>query len=97
MANVTMLCPATGNKTHKVNGRTYTGVVGTPQVVPDFDAKLLEANGWMSGGQLNGTFTTAARPTTGLFKDMEIMDSTLGYIIIYDGATWRNPSTGAAV
>jgi hypothetical protein len=28
---------------------------------------------------------------------MEFFDTTLGYLIKFDGSTWRNPATGAAV
>jgi hypothetical protein len=45
-----------------------------------------------------GVYTTATRPTFGVNQDgTTILDSTLGYIIVWDGAAWRNPATGAAV
>ncbi len=93
------------NMVATVNGRTYTGVANTPQDVPDFDGKLLEAScGWQKVADI-GSGTTAqrliqtsspigqGRPNAG----DEYMDETLGYIVIFDGAFWRNPSTGAAV
>ena len=93
--NIRMLCPASGNKTHTVNGRVYTGVAGTPQDVPDFDAAELEANGW-TAFCADGVGTTANRPTTGLFRGMQYADTTLGYPVVYDGAAWRNMA-GASV
>lgn len=94
MANIRMLCPNPALTT-KVNGRTYTGVLGTPQDVPDFDAALLQANGWIpfDGG---GVGTTAQRPTTGLYKGLEYSDTTLGYSVTWDGTNWRNMA-GASV
>lgn len=80
-----------------VFGRTYTAAAGTTQDVPDQDAAVMSANGWLDitgGGQ---TGATSARPTTGLVAGLKYLDTTLGYVVIYDGATWRNPSSGASV
>lgn len=95
MATVRMLPPATGNATHIVNGRTYVGVVGTPQDVPDFDAPTLQANGWQITDP-HGSGTTSTRPASP-FKGMRFTDTTLGVSICWDGKTWRNPITGASV
>ena len=88
-----------------VNGRTYTATPGgTPLDVPDFDAKLLEANGWIKMADL-GDGTTAQRQAQslllpGLGAPMagdEYYDQTLGMSVVYDGINWRRPDTGAAV
>jgi hypothetical protein len=99
-----MLCPPTGNTTAVVNGRTYVGVVGTPVDVPDFDGKLLEANGWEKAAEL-GSGTTAQRLAQTLLPmgqgapmgGDEFYDSTLGMVVMYDGKNWRRPDTGAIV
>ena len=89
-----MLCPNPAVAT-RVNGRTYTGVLGTPQDVPDFDAKSLEANGWVVF-DAGGVGTTAQRPTTGLVKGLTYSDTTLGYSIVWDGTNWRNMAGATA-
>jgi hypothetical protein len=53
----------------------------------------LTANGWLRVGRSS---TTATRPTDQRVGEM-IVDTTLGAVIIWDGATWRNPATGSAV
>lgn len=90
-----LLPPATGNATHAVCGRTYVGVVGTPQDVPDFDAPVLQANGWQIVDP-HGSGVTATRPVNPK-KDMRFTDTTLGVSILFDGKVWRNPVTGASV
>lgn len=93
MPNILMYCPTTGNATLRVHGRVYTGVVGTPTVVPDFDAVRLEANGWIRVGQTGATTARPATPYTGQFWE----DTTLNIDIVWDGKTWRNSVTGASV
>jgi hypothetical protein len=91
-----MLAPAgPATTTTRVNGRAYTGTPGTPIDVPDFDAFALEANGWLTTA-LHGVGTTAARPLNP-FKGMVYLDTTLAVPIKYDGANWRNQSSGASV
>ena len=82
----------------KTNGRTYTPVQGVPQVVPDFDAAILSANGWVNsaGNASSGSDTTVNRPANPKRNDT-FHDQTLGIIIIFDGKVWRNPVTGALV
>jgi hypothetical protein len=81
-------------------GRIYTGVPGTTQDVPDQDAQILGANGWIILGLVG---TTSQRPVniqtcpTQPFPSQEFFDTTLGAWIIFDGLTWRNVTTGAAV
>ncbi len=78
-----------------VNGRTYTTSVGGTADVPDQDAALLQANGWLSLGSVG---TTAQRPTTGLAKQQHYIDTTLNAVIVWDGVSaWRNAVTGAVV
>lgn len=98
MTIVQVMPPASkafGENPCTVNGRTYTVAVGSVLNVPDFDANVLEANGWHHNGAVA---TTAARPVLGV-KDRgyKLVDSTLGATITWDGVQWRNPATGAIV
>jgi hypothetical protein len=83
--------PASGGAT-TLFGVTYTGVPGAPLDVPDNVAYILMANGWTLVGTVA---TTALRPAVP-YKGQTLMDTTLGYMIHYDGKTWRNPA-GTAV
>ncbi len=94
MTTIQMHAPGNGATT-TVNGRTYKGVAGTPVSVPDFDADMLEANGWIKTAP-GGTGTTAARPTAPKVGT-EYHDTTVGAIIKWDGKAWRNVMTGASV
>ena len=87
--------PAAGVNPITVNGRYYTCAQGATIDVPDFDAEKLVANGWINVAQ-HGANTTAARPSNPT-KGMTFLDTSLGYVIRYDGSAWRNPATGAAV
>lgn len=85
-----------------VNGRTYTQSLGGYLDVPYSDGIELAANGWTQ--IVDGVCTTANRPTTlrgGQLLtsplDMTILDTTLGYVIFWDGVVWRNPASGASV
>jgi hypothetical protein len=67
--------------------------------IPDFDASMLEANGWIDCGPSG---TTAQRPTgrLGLYNagaGSKFFDTTLGLTIASDGISWRDPNTGNAV
>ena len=92
-----MMPPATavGTKSTTVNGRTYTCAAGSFIDVPDFDGNMLAANGWIVAAS-GGASSTANRPV-GVRAGYRFHDTTLGYDIIFDGATWRNPTSGAAV
>jgi hypothetical protein len=57
------------------------------------DAGVLAANGWV---MVAGSGSTANRPTTPYFGQL-YHDNTLGYVVIWEGSAWRQPSTGAAV
>ena len=102
MANIAVFPSANAPKTIVVNGRTYTLAVGsTPIVVPECDAFVLCANGWLKSGT-DGAGTTAQRPTanpatgTGAPRvGHEYYDSTVGANVIWNGANWINHATGA--
>lgn len=92
----TQVTPGTitsGTMTTKVNGRSYSCAAGAAISVPDFDAALLEANGWLA----NAADVTANRPNPG--KPGQIfLDTTLGYLIKCDAkGQWHNMATGAVV
>ena len=76
-----------------VNGRTYSCAASGTISVPYMDAYVVAANGW---AQVAGSGTTAQRPTTPFFGQL-YHDNTLGYTIIWEGAAWRQPSTGSAI
>lgn len=76
-----------------VNGRSYTCAAAATIDVPDQDAAVLAANGWISHGSVS---TTAARPANPNKGDT-VFDSTLGFTIKFDGKVWRSPVNGAAV
>jgi hypothetical protein len=93
MVNIQMM-PGTGRNPMTVNGRGYNCPVNGVLSVPDFDATVLESNGWVRSGS-HGSGVTTGRPTTGLFKGYEYFDNTLGLIVIWDGLVWRNHTNGA--
>lgn len=95
MPNIRVLPPAAGGLT-TVNGRTYTCAAGASIDVPDFDAKVLSANGWIITSPA-GVGGTSARPLNPKQGD-HFVDTDLASISIrFDGKVWRNNSTGAAV
>jgi hypothetical protein len=100
MPNWRMLGPqSVAQQTRTVNGRTYSATAGQEIDVPDFDGQPLQANGWVF---VAPSGPSSARPTgtVGQYPAIagcEFFDTTLNYVIRYDGATWRNPATGAAV
>jgi hypothetical protein len=95
MPNQRVMPPATGNATIMVNGRTYSGSVGSFLDVPDFDARVMIANGWTTTDSA-GVGTTLLRPPTPK-KDTHYTDTDLGVSIVFDGKTWRSKATGASV
>jgi len=88
----TRVHPPAGGAVTTLFDVTYRGIPGTPLDVPDNVAWILMANDWTAVGTVN---TTALRPTAP-YKGQTFMDTTLGYLIHYDGKTWRNPA-GTAV
>jgi hypothetical protein len=92
-----MLPPGDGTKsTVNANGRTFTCALGsTLDVVLSSDAHLLESHGWTRSA-IGGVGTTGQRPAVPL-RDQRYLDTTVGFIILWDGFAWRNPLTGASV
>jgi hypothetical protein len=101
MANVRLMPPANGlsSVTTPANGRSYTCASGSTIDVPDFDAFVLRANGWVNaaggGATVSAVGATAARPANPS-KQQTFHDTTLGKTIVFDGKTWRDPATGSA-
>ena len=95
MSTILMHPPAGSNAAHIIPGttRSYSAVTGTPVSVPDYDAAILEANGWFNAG---ATGTTAQRPTSPAVKQT-YNDTTVGGQIFWDGKVWRHQTTGSAV
>lgn len=91
-----VLPPSAAAKTTAANGRTYTCAAASYLDVPDQDALILEANGWIIVA-LMGVGTTAQRPTTGLQTGRQYFDTTLGYVIVWTGASWVDPANGNVV
>lgn len=99
MPNVRLMPPNGVATTTAVNGRTYTCAANAVIDVPDFDAYVLQANGWVSqvAGAVAATVgATAVRPTNPA-KNQTFHDTTLNVTIVFDGRVWRNPITGASV
>jgi hypothetical protein len=89
-----------GSPITMLNGQTYAVAPGVVLDVPDQHADALGSNGWLVIGQSG---PTSVRPTTrspGRYMAQqgdEFYDTTLGKLLTFDGATWRDPSNGAAV
>jgi hypothetical protein len=92
----------TGNPIN-VNGRVYPAVSpGTVVDVVDFDAPVLCANGYT---RIAISGPTSSRPTTNQASGslyyaapgLHYLDTTINRLIVWDGATWRDPTTGSAV
>jgi hypothetical protein len=72
--------------------------------LPDHQAEYLAANGWLKIGTVG---STASRPSSSIANggagvytaqaNSHHVDTTLGVLVIFDGAAWRNPLTGAVV
>ena len=89
------IMPPPGGGKHVLFDKTYACAEGATIDVPDNVAGMLVASGWSYAAQGNVGATTArpANPS----KGTQFHDSTLNITITYDGKTWRNPATGAAV
>jgi hypothetical protein len=99
MANVRLMSANNLAKTQTINGRTYSVVPGGSVDVPDFDATILLADGWINvsgGATLTTVGPTSARPAKPV-KNQAYHDITLGVTIVHDATNWRNPATGAIV
>ena len=94
----------TGWQTMAANGRTYTCAIGSVLDVPNFDANVLEANGW-SFVAISGTSSDRPAPSTNPIgpegaqagPGTKYFDTTLDELIVCDGVTWRSPVDGSAV
>ena len=95
MTTIIRVMPAGSGKftTTTVNGRTYSCALGATIDVPDFDAAVLTANGWIQVAPVGTTSQRPVKPGIGNF----FHDTTVGYLVIWEGAAWRNPATGSAV
>lgn len=100
MSNVRVMGPGGGAAVQVVNGRTYSVAVNATLDVPDFDAHVLTANGWVNvagvGAVVAAVGATASRPANPS-KNQTFHDTTLNLTIVFDGKVWRNPATGGAV
>jgi hypothetical protein len=82
-------------------GRTLSGTPGSYLDVSDADAIILEANGWIRIALVGPTYNRP--PPTGLAPAFcanpgtKYLDTTLGILIVFDGTSWHNPISGAAV
>lgn len=94
--NLRVMPPGAGPTTIQVNGRTYTVANGSTQDVPYCDAIEMTASGWVTPAFDGGVGATALRPAAP-YRGMLFQDTTVGAVIQWDGATWRNPMTGASV
>jgi hypothetical protein len=94
MTNIRLMPAGSGKiTTMTVNGRAYSCALGATIDVPDFDAFVLGANGWIQVAPVGTTAQRPAKPGVGNF----FHDTTVGKIIIFEGAAWRDPATGTAV
>jgi hypothetical protein len=98
MANWRLTPP--DNNTHEpmaVNGRTYSCNVGSTVDVPEFDAKVLIANGWINTAGPNAQVgTTALRPTAPKVGE-RYLDTTVGAVVTWTGSGWTHSVTGGKV
>lgn len=98
MPNVRMFppgLPAGGKSTTVQGGRNYTAVPGAFVDALAPDAHALEANGWarIKPGEVG---PTASRPATlGAPSGVTFIDTTIPAVVLWDGANWRNVTTGA--
>ena len=92
-----LIAPAGGDSI-TFEGRSYAGPAGTVVNVIDADAAKLAANGWSQPADGGSAGPTSGRPVLQPYQyGVKYSDTTLGQLVVWDGATWRNPVTGAAV
>ena len=104
--NIRMMPPADPAKyafvgTLTVNGRSYAAAQGSTLDVPDFDADVLEVNGWLRLGPVGPTADRPAADTLAEFEQSirvgyRFIDTTLSAAIVFTGEGWVNAVTGAA-
>jgi hypothetical protein len=90
---VRFLGPKANAATLTFNGRSYSVAAASTIDVPNMDAQICAANGWV---MIGGSGATAARPSNP-YVGQTYVDTTLGYVVVWEGAAWRNPATAAAV
>lgn len=96
MKRIRMLPPVEPWKqTQSVNGRAYVGAPGQVLDVPEHDAIHLNGNGWTRVEE-SGPSNTRPAGLAPNHAGVRFMDTTLGLLIVWDGATWRDPATGAS-
>lgn len=95
MATMRLIPPSTGATSITVNDRLYSCAVGSTIDVPDFDAHIMLANGWLASAA-HGASTTVNRPSNSK-KGTQFLDTTLNATVVFDGKAWRNQQTGALV
>src|SRR5277367_3628500 len=101
MPTFRILGPLNGQATINVNGRSYSGAPGTIADIVDADAMILDGAGWT---RVCFSGPTSGRPTISLSngnyfaasRGFSYLDTTISAIVVWDGATWRNPITGAS-
>lgn len=99
--NIRML-PPTGGATFAVAGRSYTAAANSFIDVPDFDAIVMQANGWTKCAAVG---PTTARPTVASpgfagapRAGFQFFDTTLSKTVIWHrSGAWIDPATGGAV
>ena len=95
MPTVQVLPPANGPLTIEVFGRKFTTTAGTPISVTDNEANILTANGWIVCAD-GGHGTTANRPANPKVNT-RYTDTTVGYLVLWDGKAWRKCIDGGSV
>jgi hypothetical protein len=103
MATFRMLPPTSvSQQTRVVNGRSYSGAPGAAIDIVDCDAEVLSSNGWTKVS-LSGPTSARPSPNQGVSPPylaspgFHYFDTSLGEVVVYDGAAWRNPVNGNAV
>jgi hypothetical protein len=95
MPNIRLLPGTAVSSPITINGRVYTPIPGTTVDAPDFDARVLEANGWFNVIGHGSVGATAARPKPSVIGQ-RFLDTTAAIPVDWDGTTWRNPVSGAS-
>jgi hypothetical protein len=80
-----LLIPPAGGPVLNFNGRSYDPAKGAQSVV-DFDAAVLEANGWSIQAETGVTASRPAHPVVG----QKFYDSTVSHTVVWDGKAWRD-------
>ena len=78
------------------------GSLGSYLDVPDLDAQWLAASGWtrfaISGPTTaRPAMNAAVNPPYVALPGLQFLDTTLSKSIVFDGATWRDPTTGNSI